>query len=258
MLVDTSAGMWIEKARLPCWPVYSQQVSHQRWISGIHCTQATKNASEGSTLALKPRGDVTRSPKQGYQWPHEKDLCPPKNKKKTFVFFSPASFEINVQTFYSFTPLPRGGVNRHSHVFKSCSHDFVNWCLLFSPCCICTLNTFFSQNNTNPQITRRLTAWKPRLQNVFCENDINELCKEETMHFHQLSGRFISIVLSTTYEVLGKVMLSLVCAILPTEGRGGLVYLGQRTVHPLPQSMTCWAPLPQITTLLTFPSSTRP
>ena len=22
------------------------------------------------TLALKPRGDVTRSPKQGYQWPH--------------------------------------------------------------------------------------------------------------------------------------------------------------------------------------------
>ena len=30
------------------------------------------------TLALKPRGDITRSPKQGYQWPHEKDLCPPK------------------------------------------------------------------------------------------------------------------------------------------------------------------------------------
>ena len=28
------------------------------------------------TLALKPRGDITRSPKQGYQWPHRKDLCP--------------------------------------------------------------------------------------------------------------------------------------------------------------------------------------
>ena len=26
----------------------------------------------------KPRGDVARSPKQGYQWSHEKDLCPPK------------------------------------------------------------------------------------------------------------------------------------------------------------------------------------
>ena len=37
-----------------------------------------------STLALKPRADVTRSPKQGYQWPHKKDLCPTKNllKKK--------------------------------------------------------------------------------------------------------------------------------------------------------------------------------
>ena len=25
-----------------------------------------------STLVLKPRGDVTRSPKQGYQWPHKR------------------------------------------------------------------------------------------------------------------------------------------------------------------------------------------
>ena len=28
------------------------------------------------TLALKPRGDITRSRKQGYQWPHKKDLFP--------------------------------------------------------------------------------------------------------------------------------------------------------------------------------------
>ena len=35
-----------------------------------------------SPSALKPRGDVTLSPKQGYQWPHEKE-CPPKNFKKT-------------------------------------------------------------------------------------------------------------------------------------------------------------------------------
>ena len=77
MLTDTSAT-WIKKARLPCWPLYSQQVSHQRWISGIHCMQVTKHASEGSTLALKPRADITRSPKQEYQWPHEKYLCPPK------------------------------------------------------------------------------------------------------------------------------------------------------------------------------------
>ena len=35
-----------------------------------------------SVIVLKPRADVTRSPKQGYQWPHKKDMCPPKFKKK--------------------------------------------------------------------------------------------------------------------------------------------------------------------------------
>ena len=29
-----------------------------------------------SNLALKSMADVTRSPKQGYLWPHKKDLCP--------------------------------------------------------------------------------------------------------------------------------------------------------------------------------------
>ena len=33
--------------------------------------QARKHLSEKSTLALKPRADMTRSPKQGYQRPHE-------------------------------------------------------------------------------------------------------------------------------------------------------------------------------------------
>ena len=43
---------------------WKRQVSHQRWIWGIHCMHARKHASEESTLALKPRADVTRSPKQ--------------------------------------------------------------------------------------------------------------------------------------------------------------------------------------------------
>ena len=34
--------------------------------------------------ASHSRGDVIRSPKQGYQWPHRKDLCPSKIKK-TFL-----------------------------------------------------------------------------------------------------------------------------------------------------------------------------
>ena len=37
------------------------------------------------TLALKPRGDVLRSKKQGYQRPHKKDLCPPKIYKKNIL-----------------------------------------------------------------------------------------------------------------------------------------------------------------------------
>ena len=49
---------------------------HQRWIWRSHRWETFK---KGSTLALKPRTDVTRSPKQGYQWSHEKDLCPPTN-----------------------------------------------------------------------------------------------------------------------------------------------------------------------------------
>ena len=41
--------------------------------------------SEESTLVLKLRAEATRSPKQGYHWPHKKDLYPLKNifKKKT-------------------------------------------------------------------------------------------------------------------------------------------------------------------------------
>ena len=87
---------------LPCWLPRGQQVSHQRWISVICCVQARKHTSEGSTLALKPRGDITRSPKQGYQWPHKKDSCPPKNilKKKIYsstmlLFFNSLSLSVN-------------------------------------------------------------------------------------------------------------------------------------------------------------------
>ena len=39
----------------------------------ICCTQAVKHTSKGSTLALKPRVDFPRSPKQGYQRPHKED-----------------------------------------------------------------------------------------------------------------------------------------------------------------------------------------
>ena len=45
--------------------------------------QARECISEKSTLALKPRSDITRSPKQGYQWPHKRTYVLQKLKKKT-------------------------------------------------------------------------------------------------------------------------------------------------------------------------------
>ena len=37
-------------------------------------------------MALKPRGDITRNPKHGYQWPHKKGLKSSKNFKKACMF----------------------------------------------------------------------------------------------------------------------------------------------------------------------------
>ena len=72
------AGMWKRMAQLPCLLLRAQQVLHQRWISRECVTVCLCQACiRLSTLVLKPRGDITRSPKQGYQWPHKKDLCPP-------------------------------------------------------------------------------------------------------------------------------------------------------------------------------------
>ena len=64
--------------------------------------QARKHASERSTLALKPRAEVTRSPKQGYQWPHKKDSCPSKNFLKQPAFLS----ETNSKFHYIVGTLP--------------------------------------------------------------------------------------------------------------------------------------------------------
>ena len=45
-----------------------------------------EKAHRGSVLALKPRADITSIPKEGYQWPNEKDLCPLKIKKRCLGF----------------------------------------------------------------------------------------------------------------------------------------------------------------------------
>ena len=43
------------------------------------------NVNKSATLALKPRKDITRSPKQGYQCLHKIDLCSPKVYFKKIV-----------------------------------------------------------------------------------------------------------------------------------------------------------------------------
>ena len=77
-------GMLKRSAQVPCWPPNGQQVSHQGWISGnVWHVRLNQVRIRLLIQALKPWRDITRSPKQGYQWPHEKDLCAPKIKKKS-------------------------------------------------------------------------------------------------------------------------------------------------------------------------------
>ena len=51
---------------------------------GMYITFASANIANKAepTLALKPRGDVTRNPKQGYQWPQKRTCVRQKLLKK--------------------------------------------------------------------------------------------------------------------------------------------------------------------------------
>ena len=51
------ASMWIKKAQLQCQQVIKgQQVLHQKWIWGIHCTQISYHASKGFILGFELQG----------------------------------------------------------------------------------------------------------------------------------------------------------------------------------------------------------
>ena len=67
-------GAWKRMAQTPCWP--SGDVQHIR-LCQVRIRMPT--------LALKPRGDVTISPKQEFQWPHKKDLCILKSFSRTNI-----------------------------------------------------------------------------------------------------------------------------------------------------------------------------
>ena len=68
---------WVRSSKiLSCHADY-QEVG--RWCiwgeSEESIVQVMKHTTERSILALKFRTRYTRSPKQGYQWPHKKDWC---------------------------------------------------------------------------------------------------------------------------------------------------------------------------------------
>ena len=70
----------------------------ESWGMYITFASAKKIANKAEpTLALKPRGDVTRNPKQGYQWPQKKGHVSAKNfkKKQKLINLSKSIFEIN-------------------------------------------------------------------------------------------------------------------------------------------------------------------
>ena len=99
------AGTWKRTARLPYWLPRGRHVSHQKLISGnVHLICLCQVRIRLPTLVLKPRGNVTRSPKQGHQWPHKSHLCPLKSFHKNFT-----------STSTSFT------------FWRGTSHRFVQW-----------------------------------------------------------------------------------------------------------------------------------
>ena len=82
------AGMW--KTQLSCHAGCQEvgmccTIGESQGTCNITCTPLLSSNKAEPTLASKPRGYITRSPKQGYHCPHKKDSCPPKNFKKNKV-----------------------------------------------------------------------------------------------------------------------------------------------------------------------------
>ena len=81
MLADMFAGTWIKKA----------QLTHTRGESEDHTSE--KACKKGSTLALKPRADVTRGPKQGISGPTKRTYVLQKLNKE-------ASIQLHAELFF--------------------------------------------------------------------------------------------------------------------------------------------------------------
>ena len=75
---------WQNKFSLTCWPLYSQQVSHHRWIWGLTHGQESMQARNPPWL-WNPGQTSPEVQNRGISGPTKKDLCPTKIlKKKVF------------------------------------------------------------------------------------------------------------------------------------------------------------------------------
>ena len=185
----------------PCWMLRGQQVLHQRWISGTHCMQATKHIWE-TTVALKPRADVMRSQKQGYQWPHKKDWYPPNflNKVQTksslfmttdnvllraLLLSSSRAWNISFVPFASFTVEP----------FK---HDPGNF---YPQCWLNILTIQFQGQGTEKNETKAMELISKAAEQVrWCSKTVvaNFVYWSKRSHFFNVSSREIKRIQFTT------------------------------------------------------------
>ena len=80
ILLKCDLGVFVNHALLNAWNMYKSW----RYSLNIHHICLHQVRIRLPTLALKPRNDVTRSPKQGYQWPFKRICVHQKNffKKK--------------------------------------------------------------------------------------------------------------------------------------------------------------------------------
>ena len=77
--------MWgSDRLRAGCQEVGKCSTRGKSWGLYITFTSAKIANKAEPTLALKPRGDVTRNPKQGYQWPQNGHVSAKNFKKKSY------------------------------------------------------------------------------------------------------------------------------------------------------------------------------
>ena len=86
---------------------------------GTYITFASAMRIRQPTLALKPRGDITRNPKQGYQWPQNRTcVCVRQKYLKKKIFLKKCTFsEIHL---WCYTCRPLGGWHAASPVPTNC------------------------------------------------------------------------------------------------------------------------------------------